>query len=129
MKYTVKDEGHIEATLGHGTITISSNEKIGYRPVEMLVTSIASCSGFVFYNILKKQRTELTELSIEADVERNESEANRVDKVILHFTVTGKNLNEDKLLRNLDITRKHCGMVQSVEDSINIEKKFTVINE
>lgn len=129
MKYVVKNEHYIEAELGHGKIVISGNEDLGFRPVEMLVSSIASCSGSVFYAILQKQRTDFSELSIEAEVERNKSEANRVVKIVLNYTVKGKLLNEKKLTRNLAITRRHCGMLRSVEDSIDVVEQLHIIEQ
>lgn len=129
MKYVVKDEHYIEAELGHGKIVISSEKDVGFRPVEMLVSSIASCSGSVFYAILQKQRTEFSELSIEAEVERNKNEANRVVKIVMHYTVKGKQLNEKKLTRNLKITRRHCGMLRSVEESIDVIEQLHIIEE
>lgn len=129
MKYIVKDEHHIEAHLGHGNLVISGNEEIGFRPVEMLVSSVASCSGSIFHSILTKQRTNFSELSIQAEIERNKEEANRVVKIILHFTVKGKQLSESRLTRNLQITRRHCGMLRSVEKSIEIVERLHLVEE
>lgn len=129
MKYVVKNEKHIEAELGFGNMVISSDDKTGFRPVELLVSSVAGCSGSIFYSILKKQRLEFSELTIDADIERNKDEANRVVKIVLYFTVKGKQLNEKKLRRNLAITRRYCGMLRSVEDSIVVEEKLTLIEE
>jgi len=125
MQFTFR-ENHIDGALNFGKITISEDEKHGFRPYELLVSSIAGCSGLVFKQILTKQRTELEELIIDARVIRNEKEANRVEKIILTFKVKGKNLNEKKLQRNLEISSKHCAMVRSVEDSIEIEENITI---
>lgn len=129
MKYVINNEKHIEADLGFGKMVISSDPEVGFRPVELLVSSVAACSGSVFYSILKKQRLNFSDVSIEADVERNKAEANRVVKMTLHFTVKGTELNEKKLLRNLQITRRYCGMLRSVEESIAVEEKLTIIEE
>lgn len=125
MKY-VFHENNIEAELGHGTLSIAKEAESGFRPVELLISSIASCSGFVFQNILKKQRIQIEEFVITAEVERNEDKANRVEKIILIFHVKGNELNEKKLQRNLDVSRKYCGMIQSVEGSIDIEERLLI---
>lgn len=127
LKFTL-NEDHMEATFNFGNLHISGNDAVGFRPVELLVSSIASCSGLVFHNILKKQRTEIDDLTIEADVERNEKNANRIEKITLHFTVKGSDLNEKKMQRNLTIAKKHCAMVQSVEGSIEVEETLTIID-
>jgi uncharacterized OsmC-like protein len=119
----------METEFNYGSLNISGDDEKGFRPFQLLVSAIVSCSGLVFNNILVKQRTVYEQLTIEAEVERNESEANRVEKITLHFIVTGENLNEEKLKRNLAISRKHCAMVQSVKGSIIVEDKLTLKNQ
>lgn len=120
---------HGETSFGYGDLHISSDDTKGFRPFQLMVSSIAGCSAGVFHKILVKQRINVDDLSIEADVERNEDEANRIEKITLHFKVTGTDLNEKKMQRNLDISRKNCSMVQSVQDSIKIEEKLTIIQK
>lgn len=127
MKFTFKED-HFETEHDFGSLIISGDEKKGFRPYQLLVSSIVGCSGIVFNKILVKQRTNYDKLTIEADVKRNEQEANRVEQINLQFIIEGKDLNEEKLKRNLEISRKHCSMVQSVLDSIKIEESLTVKN-
>lgn len=87
-------ENQVEASLQFGNLVISGDEQYGYRPYELLISSIAGCSGLVFKRIVTKQRLEIESLVIEAEVERNKNEANRVEKITLHFKVRGQNLNE-----------------------------------
>lgn len=125
MKFQIgKDK--IEAQLGFDQMTISGDSSKGYRPVELLVSSLASCSGAVFRTILEKQRISFTQITIEADVKRVEQEANRVEEITLHFNLWGENLNEERLKRNLRIVRRNCGMMRSVEKSIIIKETITV---
>lgn len=116
----------MEASLQFGNLVISGDEQYGYRPYELLISSIAGCSGLVFKRIVTKQRLEIESLVIEAEVERNKNEANRVEKITLHFKVRGQNLNEKKLQRNLEISRKHCAMIRSVENSIEIVEQLSI---
>jgi len=129
MKFIWNDD-HMETTsFNYGTLKIAPDDAVGFRPFQLLVASIASCSGSVFHKILAKQRTAFDDLTIEAEVERNEEEANRVEKITLHFTIEGKDLNEKKLQRNLEISRKNCSMVQSVKDSIEVVEHLTVVQK
>jgi len=128
MKF-IWNEDHSETSVGFGDLHISSDDTKGYRPFQLMVSSIAGCSAGVFHKILEKQRLEYDHLSIDADVVRNEEQVNRIEKITLHFTIEGKDLNEKKLQRNLDISKKNCSMVQSVIDSIEVEEKLTVIQK
>lgn len=127
MKFFAKENGmHID--LDYGELSISGNEDYGYRPFQLMVASIVGCSGSVFSKIIKKQRTEIEDMSIDADVERNPKEANRIERITLRYYIKGYNLNKDKLNRNLELSRKNCSMIRSVESSITIEEKLEIIN-
>lgn len=92
-----------------------------------MVSSIAGCSLGVFRKILDKQRMNYEDIQVSAEVTRNPDEANRIEKIHLHFVVKGYHLNQDKLLKNLEISRSNCSMVQSVENSINVEETLECI--
>ncbi|MFD2212048.1 OsmC family protein [Virgibacillus halophilus] len=117
----------METTVGFGDLVISANDELGYRPFQLMVASIVGCSGSVFKKILKKQRIEFEELTIDADVKRNPDEADRIERIILSFTIKGENLDKEKLKKNLAIARKNCSMARSVENSIEIEETIEVV--
>lgn len=125
MKFEVRDDC-IETSFNHGILKISSDETVGYRPVELFVSAVASCSGMVLRNILKKQRVTYERLTIDAAVERDEQEANRITKISLQFHLYGKDLNEAKLNKNLRLVRRHCSMIRSVSDSMEVEESITI---
>ena len=128
MKFTW-NEDHMETTFGYGDLSVSSDETKGFRPFQLMVASIVGCSAGVFHNIIQKQRIAYDHFSIEADVERKEDGAKEIQKITLEFIIEGKDLNEQKLQRNLKLTSKNCSMVQSVKDSIDIEEKLTIIEK
>lgn len=127
MKFNLK-ENSTNVDFDYGELSISGNEDFGYRPFQLMVASIVGCSASVFSKILKKQRTEIADLTITADVERNPKEANRIDSISLHYCIKGYNLNKDKLNRNLELSRENCSMIRSVESSIKIEESLEVID-
>lgn len=115
---------HLETDLGFGKLDISGDETKGFRPFQLMVSSVAGCSAGVFTKILNKQRIDFDDLKIKADVERIEAEANRIAKITFTYTVVGKNLDEKKMQRNLELAKKHCSMLQSVKGSIEVEEKL-----
>ncbi|MEW9676969.1 OsmC family protein [Lentibacillus sp. L22] len=126
MDFYLKDNG-MRSEFEFGTLSVSGDEQYGFRPFQLMVASIAGCSASVFRKILDKQRTDYEDLIVHADVERNPDVANRIERVALTFTIKGHRLNADKLERNLELSRKNCSMIRSVEDSIAIEEKLHVI--
>ncbi len=63
--------------------------------MQLLVSSLAGCSGGLLKKILEKKRIVFDTIEIEADIERDETEANKVTKIALHYIVYGKNLSHN----------------------------------
>lgn len=123
MRFDMTEHG-LNTTFAYGNLHISSDEHKGFRPFQLLVSAIVGCSGSVLRKILTKQRIELDYLSIKADVVRNEREANRIEKIVLTYIVASEHITREQMEKNLQIARKNCSMVRSVEDSIEIEEKL-----
>ncbi|AVQ98265.1 osmotically inducible protein C [Oceanobacillus iheyensis] len=126
MDFYLKENG-MKAKLPYGEIDISGNEDYGYRPFQLMVASIAGCSASVFRKILEKQRTEVADLQVHAEVERNSEEANRIEKITLKYMVKGRRLDPERLYKNMEIARKNCSMIRSVEGSITIEEHIDTV--
>ncbi|MBX0359223.1 OsmC family protein [Halobacillus sp. Nhm2S1] len=126
MDFYLKENG-VRTSFEYGQMNISGDETFGFRPYQLMVASIAGCSIGVFRKILDKQRTEYEDIKVTAEVERNPDEANRIEKIHLHYVIKGYHLNQDKLLKNLDISQKNCSMVQSVKNSIEVEETLECI--
>jgi putative redox protein len=122
-------EGGFYSDLAYGKLEVSGKEEYGFRPFQLLVSSIAVCSGGVLRKVLEKMRIEFDDIHIKADVVRNEDEANRVEEISLHFTIQGEKLDEKKIEKAMKLTRKNCSMVQSVQDSIKIEETFELVTQ
>ena len=127
MKFTVTDE-KITSELPAGELTISGDENEGFRPFQLMVSSLAGCSSLVYKRILAKQKIEWDEMTVEADVIRSEDEVNRIERVTLLFKVKGKDLKQEKLQKSLEIASKNCSMVQSVVPTIEVEEKVEVVD-
>lgn len=123
MKYSMSEKG-FTGKLPFGEIEMSGDEQYGFRPYQLLVSSIAVCSGGVMRKVLEKMRMPPEDIQIEVkEVLRNEEEANRILKVHLHFTLKGE-IDESKMDRVMELTRKNCSMVQSIKDSIEIIETY-----
>lgn len=125
MNFSMKENG-FSADLPFGTLDVSGNEEYGFRPYQLLITSIAVCSGGVMRKTLEKMRMPVTDMQIEVkEVVRNEKEANRVEKVHLHFILKGA-IEESRMPRVLEVTRNNCSMVRSVEESIEVVETYEI---
>lgn len=126
MKFEMTENG-FETTTAFGQLTISGNEDYGFRPYQLLVSSVAVCSGGVLRNILEKMRMPAENVTIEVkEVHRNPEIANRVEKIHLHFIIQGQNIDESKMEKVFELTKKNCSMAQSVIDSIELVETYEI---
>ncbi|KOO41078.1 OsmC family protein [Priestia koreensis] len=123
MEFKMKEVG-FTTDLEYGELHVAGDEAHGFRPFQLMVSSIAVCSGGVLRTILKKKRIAIDDITIQANVERNEAKANRIEKIHLHYVITGNDLPEEKIAQSIELARKNCPMVQSVINSIEVEETF-----
>ncbi|OLO25166.1 osmotically inducible protein C [Alkalihalophilus pseudofirmus] len=126
MEFTMKENG-FKADFEYGTLHVSGNEEFGFRPYQLLVSSVAVCSGGVLRKVLAKKRLEYKDIKVSAEVTRNPEGAQEIQKIHMHFTIIGSNLSEEKIEKSLVVTKKNCSMVQSVKDSIEITESFEIV--
>ncbi|SHN28243.1 OsmC family protein [Gracilibacillus kekensis] len=121
-------EGGVRTQLPFGELDISGNEEHGYRPFQLMVSSVAGCSASVFRKILDKKKIAIDDLKISAEVERAPDEANKITDIQLHFVVKGVGLKKEQLEKSIEIARKNCSMIRTIEDSVTITETLEVIN-
>ncbi|WP_078592423.1 OsmC family protein [Evansella clarkii] len=126
MKFTF-NENKFETEFEYGKLHVSGDEQYGFRPYQLMVSSVAVCSGGVLRKVLEKQRMTISELTVEADVERNPEEANRLTKIHLHYTISGENLNEKKIDKAMELAQKNCPMAQTIIASVELTESFEIV--
>ncbi|WP_059172488.1 OsmC family protein [Bacillus sp. FJAT-27445] len=127
MNFKMKEVGFY-TELPFGRLDVSGNEEAGFRPYQLMAASVAVCSGGVLRTILEKKRLQVEDIEIRTEVDRKESEANRIQTIHIHFTITGKGLDEKQIHKALELVGKNCSMAQSVKGSINIKETFELVN-
>jgi putative redox protein len=126
VEFKMKEVGFHTAT-EYGELHVAGDEAYGFRPYQLMVASIAVCSGGVLRKILTKKRIEIDDMTISTKVERIEAEANRIEKIHIHYRIKGNDLNPNKIQQSIELASKNCPMAQSVKESIKIEETFELI--
>ncbi|MED2973070.1 OsmC family protein [Fictibacillus sp. B-59209] len=123
MEFKMKENG-FQTQFEYGTLDISGNEEYGFRPYQLMVSSVAVCSGGVLRKVLDKMRIDVQDITIRTQVVRNKNEADRIESIHMHFIIKGQELSSEKIEKALRVTEKNCSMVQSVKGSIDITYSF-----
>ncbi|ADQ15531.1 OsmC family protein [Halanaerobium hydrogeniformans] len=113
-------------------ITVDASEESGGnnngpRPMELLLTGLGGCTGIDVVLILEKMKAELEDFKLEIKAERAEEPPKRFTKIHLNYKFTGKNLNERKVERAINLSEtKYC----SASSSLNAEitSSYEIVN-
>lgn len=120
MDFTYYNEKLI-GQLEYGFLPISPNTEMGYRPMELFVSSLTGCSTSVLANILAKKRIDYKRIDVQVSAKRNPEEANRIEQLIFNVSVQTDIMDKsDQAEKLAGLVLKNCGMIQSVIGSIDI---------
>ncbi len=123
----LNDNLHFEAANSDGnTVHMDGGPAVGgegkgMRPMELLLTAVASCSAFDVVSILKKQREPLENLTISAKADRAE-EGDAKPFTSMHFIFKMKGaVNQAKADRAVKLSvEKYCSVGATLDPNIPI---------
>jgi len=96
----------------------------GYRPKALMLSALAGCSGLDIAALIKKMKLEVEEFTIHTIANLTDEHPKFYDAVTLEYHFTGKNLNEKKLQRAVDLSiDKYCGVMEMFRQFAKMEIK------
>ncbi|MBU1096782.1 MAG: OsmC family protein [Bacteroidetes bacterium] len=113
-------------------VHIDAAEKIGghnagARPMELILMGLGSCSAIDLIAILKKQRQNPDDLSIDLHAKRAE---NKIPAVFTDIHITFKlkgRLDEIKVQRAIELSvEKYCSVYEMLKDKVNITYSYSI---
>lgn len=125
---------HMQASNEAGnTVTSDGAESIGgsgqgMRPMEMLISSLGSCSAIDVIQFLKKMRQPLEHIELEIDAERDpDNVPSLFTRINLHYTLKG-DLDPKKTEKAISLSvDKYCSVARILEKTAEISWSYTLI--
>ncbi|MDI6402682.1 OsmC family protein [Balneolaceae bacterium ANBcel3] len=129
----IDDAFHLEATNESGrTIKMDGAPKIGGsdkapRPMEVLVMSLAGCSSMDVLDIMKKQRQQVDDFSIDIQATREEGKTPALfTSIHLHFKLRGS-IDKSKAERAIQLSMDtYCSVARILEKTAEITWELTL---
>ena len=89
----------------------SGGQNSGVRPKELLLTSLAGCTGMDVISILRKMRQEPTYFNIRVDAELTEEHPTHYTSMNITYEFRGENLDMEKLKKAVELSQeRYCGV-------------------
>ncbi len=120
-----------ESDSGHAVVMGSKGGKTGVAiaptPMELILMGLGGCTSYDVVHILERGREAVTDCALEIDAERAEEDPKVFTKIHLHFVVTGRKLNADKVERAIALSaEKYCSASAMLSRSVAITHDFEV---
>ncbi len=120
-----------ESDSGHSVVMDSSVEAggrdLGVRPMEMLLLGLGGCTAIDVVSILHKSRQQIVDCEVEIEAERAAEIPMVFTKIHVHFIVSGKNLDPDKVRKAVELSAdKYCSASKMLEKAAEISHDFEV---
>lgn len=107
----------------------SGGEDKGSRPKELMLASLAGCSGMDVVSILKKMRVDIEDFSINVSSEVTEEHPKHYTKMHIIYEFTGKDLPPDQLEKAVSLSQeKYCGVSYMYKKAMQLTHEIKIIN-
>ncbi|MGD6818614.1 OsmC family protein [Metabacillus sp. 84] len=124
MDFVMKENGEIAGDFPCGTLSISTEEERGLKPLQLFVSSIAGCSGTILAALLNKKRIPVEHLRLSAKAERERGgKAIKALKLVAVLDTTAAH-SPEQLTKICELVLKNCGMIQTILPRVDV--KFSI---
>lgn len=106
-------------------------DESGFRPMELVLAALGSCSAIDIVNILKKSRVNFTSMDIEVDGLRKDGAIpSPYTSITIKFFVHGSGLDRAKVEKAVALSlEKYCSVSASLDPSIVIKSETILDGE
>jgi putative redox protein len=100
----------------------------GVSASDLLPMSLIGCASHDVVGILGKQKQDLRELKVTADAVQDDDPPWRFRKIHIHYKVTGKGIDADKVGKAILLSEeKYCSVYATLRDAIEITHDFEIV--
>ncbi len=119
------------ADSGHGVL-MDAAEKVGGtdtgpRPMEMLLHSLAGCTGMDVVSLLKKMRVDFTGLEVNIHAQKADKHPRVYTGIDMEYVITGPNIDEAKVRKAIDLSMdKYCSVSAMLRKHCPVNHRYRI---
>jgi putative redox protein len=99
----------------------------GFRPLELMLVSLAGCTAMDVISILQKKRQQVTGFSVQVDGERADAHPRVFTRIRLQYTIRGRGIDPAAVARAIELSEtKYCPAQAMLRPGVSIESTFDV---
>lgn len=102
----------------------------GFKPGELLMTSLASCSSISAVSILRKKRQEVTAVDVHVSGSQEPTPPGKWSSIHLTYTVRGRALDERAVQRSIHLAEtRYCPVAATLGAAAEITSEYRLVEE
>jgi putative redox protein len=99
----------------------------GFRPMELMAISLASCTAMDVISILKKKRQEVSAFEVRVHVDRATEHPKVFTHIQIEYLVEGQNIDPEAVERAIELSStKYCPAQAMLEKAVEIEHTYKI---
>lgn len=100
-----------------------------YTPLELLLLSLASCSGTMVVTLLRKMRKNVSGVKVMAKGIRREQPPTSFQKIILEFIIHSKEIHSSEVEKVIKLTEEtYCPVWTMLKNNVEVIPKYNIID-
>lgn len=106
----IRDHEFVADVSGHD-IKMSSNYEVGSSPKQMLLASLAGCTGLDVIDMLAKMRVTFDSFELKVSAHMTDEHPKIYDEINIDYCFTGAALDKQKIEKAIHLSKeKYCGV-------------------
>jgi putative redox protein len=104
-------------------------ENKGSSPMELLLVSLAGCTGMDVASILKKKRVDLQSMNVKINAEQAPQHPKYFTRIDVEFNFEGKDIKEEDIKQAIELSKdKYCSVSAMLKEKAEISYRWNIIN-
>jgi putative redox protein len=102
----------------------------GYTPLELLLMSLASCSGTTVVTLLRKMRKNISGIKVKAKGIRREQNPTSFQKIILEFVISSEDVQSSEVEKAIKLTEEtYCPVWTMLKNNVEVITEFRIVTQ
>lgn len=123
-----------ESGSGHSLVVDGAPEaggrNMGFRPMELVLLGLGTCSAFDVLTILKRGREAVTDCVVELDGTRADTDPKVFTSVEMIYRVSGKSLDPNKVERAVALSaEKYCSASKMFSMTAKLTHRIEIVEQ
>ena len=99
------------------------------RPKELLLLSLAGCTGSDVVAILQKKRAKVEAFEMNIEAEQTDEHPKVYKRIDMEFVVYGRDIKEKDVARAIELSEtKYCGVTAMLKNTVEINSTFRIVD-